>query len=178
VARLGTARAGAERVLDARRARAVALELCPALGISIPVGKDSMSMRTTWREGGETREVIAPLSLIVTAFAPCEDARRTLTPQLRADRGTTEQERSVALVGFGHEQVTSARVGSAPRFVRVAPDHVRRVQSRPLQDQGDHRGGGGLAVGSRDRHLAAVRGGGGERLGPRPDRHPSGASLP
>jgi phosphoribosylformylglycinamidine synthase len=70
--------------------RAVALELAPALGISIPVGKDSLSMRTTWREGGETREVVAPLSLIVSAFAPCEDARRTLTPQLRTDRGATE----------------------------------------------------------------------------------------
>jgi phosphoribosylformylglycinamidine synthase len=47
-------------------------------------------MRTTWRAEGETREVVAPLSLIVTAFAPCEDARRTLTPQLRTDRGATE----------------------------------------------------------------------------------------
>ncbi|HEY6863002.1 MAG TPA: phosphoribosylformylglycinamidine synthase, partial [Burkholderiales bacterium] len=69
--------------------RAVALELCPALGISIPVGKDSLSMRTTWREGGAEREVVAPLSLIVSAFAPCEDARRTLTPQLRTDCGET-----------------------------------------------------------------------------------------
>ena len=62
--------------------KAVALELCPALGISIPVGKDSMSMQTTWREGGQTREVVAPLSLIASAFAPCVDARLTLTPQL------------------------------------------------------------------------------------------------
>jgi phosphoribosylformylglycinamidine synthase len=70
--------------------RAVALELCPALGMSIPVGKDSLSMRTTWEEAGEAKEVVAPLSLIVSAFAPCEDARRTLTPQLRTDRGATE----------------------------------------------------------------------------------------
>jgi phosphoribosylformylglycinamidine synthase len=70
--------------------RAVALELAPALGVSIPVGKDSLSMRTTWRADGETREVVAPLSLIVSAFASCEDARRTLTPQLRTDRGATE----------------------------------------------------------------------------------------
>jgi phosphoribosylformylglycinamidine synthase len=66
--------------------RAVALELCPALGISIPVGKDSLSMRTAW-DGGE---VVAPLSLIVSAFAPVEDARATLTPQLRTDAGETE----------------------------------------------------------------------------------------
>jgi phosphoribosylformylglycinamidine synthase len=70
--------------------RSVALDLAPALGVSIPVGKDSLSMRTTWREGAETREVVAPLSLIVAAFAPCADARRTLTPQLRTDCGATE----------------------------------------------------------------------------------------
>jgi phosphoribosylformylglycinamidine synthase len=70
--------------------RAVALELCPQLGLAIPVGKDSLSMRTAWQERGETREVVAPLSLIVSAFAPCEDARMTLTPQLRVDRGPSE----------------------------------------------------------------------------------------
>src|SRR3990167_1328860 len=79
--------------------RAVGMELCPQLGIGIPVGKDSMSMKTTWIEapvtpsllagegGGEgaagvRKEVTAPLSLIVSAFAPCTDARRTLTPQI------------------------------------------------------------------------------------------------
>ena len=68
--------------------RAVALELCPTLGISIPVGKDSMSMRTAWQDGGKERQVVSPLSLIVTAFAPVSDARRTLTPQLAADTDT------------------------------------------------------------------------------------------
>src|SRR5437870_4852485 len=67
--------------------RAVGVELCPALGISIPVGKDSMSMRTTWSEGGTERAVTAPISLIVSAFAPVPDARRVLTPQLRLDQG-------------------------------------------------------------------------------------------
>ena len=70
--------------------KAVALELCPRLGIGIPVGKDSMSMRTTWQQDGETREVIGPLSLIVSAFAPCDDVRATWTPQLRTDLGETE----------------------------------------------------------------------------------------
>ena len=69
--------------------RAVALELCPALGISIPVGKDSMSMRTTWRESGVDHAVTAPLSLIVSAFAPVPDVRRVLTPVLATDRGDT-----------------------------------------------------------------------------------------
>ncbi|MDH5648578.1 MAG: phosphoribosylformylglycinamidine synthase, partial [Gammaproteobacteria bacterium] len=70
--------------------RAVATELCPALGISIPVGKDSMSMKTVWQEQGEKREVTAPLSLIVSAFAPIMDVRKTLTPQLRTDKGETD----------------------------------------------------------------------------------------
>jgi phosphoribosylformylglycinamidine synthase len=65
--------------------RAVALELCPALGISIPVGKDSMSMRTAWRDGDADKAVTAPVSLIVSAFAAIADARRVLTPQLRTD---------------------------------------------------------------------------------------------
>ena len=63
--------------------RAVALELCPALGISVPVGKDSLSMRTRWSEGGQTHQVTAPVSLIVSAFATLDDVRRTLTPQLQ-----------------------------------------------------------------------------------------------
>jgi len=67
---------------------AVGMELCPQLGISIPVGKDSMSMKTTWKEGEQNKAVTAPLSLIVTAFAPCNDARKTLTPQLAADTDT------------------------------------------------------------------------------------------
>ncbi|MDO8811604.1 MAG: phosphoribosylformylglycinamidine synthase, partial [Gallionella sp.] len=84
--------------------RAVGMELCPQLGIGIPVGKDSMSMKTTWLEetivpspagggglgrGSVRKEVTAPLSLIVSAFAPCVDARHTLTPQLAADLDTT-----------------------------------------------------------------------------------------
>ena len=62
--------------------RAVGMELCPALGIAIPVGKDSLSMKTAWREGDEARRVVAPVSLVVSAFAPVQDVRRTLTPQL------------------------------------------------------------------------------------------------
>ena len=69
---------------------AVSMELCPALGIAIPVGKDSLSMRTAWSDGGTQKEVVAPLSLIVTAFAPVSDARCTLTPRLRTDSGATE----------------------------------------------------------------------------------------
>ena len=72
--------------------RAVGMELCPALGIAIPVGKDSLSMRTRWREGEMEREVVAPVTLIVSAFAPVADARRTLTPQLRTAPVQTSDE--------------------------------------------------------------------------------------
>ncbi|MES9881239.1 MAG: phosphoribosylformylglycinamidine synthase [Sedimenticola sp.] len=69
---------------------AVGMELCPALGIAIPVGKDSMSMKTVWEQNGEARAMAAPLSLIITGFAPVSDVRRTLTPQLRCDQGDTD----------------------------------------------------------------------------------------
>ena len=71
--------------------RAVAMELCPALGIAIPVGKDSLSMKTVWQaDGGKENRVIAPLSLIVSAFAPVADVRLSLTPELRTDLGETD----------------------------------------------------------------------------------------
>jgi phosphoribosylformylglycinamidine synthase len=63
--------------------KAIGMELCPALGIGIPVGKDSLSMRTKWEDRGVAKEVVAPVSLIISAFAPVEDVRRHLTPQLR-----------------------------------------------------------------------------------------------
>jgi len=86
------------RLYDA--VRAVGAELCPALGIAIPVGKDSMSMRTVWQDGGATKAVVAPLSLIVSGFAPVTDVRRALTPQLRTDRGDTR----LVLVDLGRGQ--------------------------------------------------------------------------
>ncbi len=69
--------------------RAVALDTCVRLGVSIPVGKDSMSMRTTWRDDRGEHAVTAPVSLIVSAFAPVADVCGTLTPLLRFDAGGT-----------------------------------------------------------------------------------------
>lgn len=69
--------------------KAVGMEFCPALGITIPVGKDSMSMRTTWREDEADKAITAPMSLIITAFSPVSDVRKTVTPQLRTDLGDT-----------------------------------------------------------------------------------------
>ncbi|MDX1451830.1 MAG: phosphoribosylformylglycinamidine synthase [Oleiphilaceae bacterium] len=73
-----------------RTVKAVGMELCPALGITIPVGKDSMSMKTVWKEGREQKSVSAPLSLIISGFAPVCDVRRTLTPELQMDQGDTD----------------------------------------------------------------------------------------
>ena len=69
--------------------KAIGEELCPALGLTIPVGKDSMSMKTQWQENGEDKSVTSPMSLIITAFGAVEDIRKTVTPQLRTDLGDT-----------------------------------------------------------------------------------------
>lgn len=65
--------------------KAVGMELCPALGVGIPVGKDSLSMRTKWSDDRQSKQVVAPVSLIVTAFVTLDDVRGTLTPQLKTD---------------------------------------------------------------------------------------------
>ncbi len=63
--------------------KAIGMEMCPALGIAIPVGKDSLSMRTTWSDDGIEKAVTSPMSGVITAFAPVSDVRKTLTPELR-----------------------------------------------------------------------------------------------
>ncbi|MBW8781594.1 MAG: phosphoribosylformylglycinamidine synthase [Verrucomicrobia bacterium] len=82
--------------------RAVGMELCPALGITIPVGKDSMSMSTVWKDSasGEQKRVTAPISLIVSAFASVADIRLSLTPQLVTDAGET----ALLLIDLGRGQ--------------------------------------------------------------------------
>ena len=79
--------------------KAVGLELCPALGISIPVGKDSLSMRTRWSQEDAQRQVTSPVSLIVTAFVALDDVRGNLTPQLDATQNS-----SLVLIDLGRGQ--------------------------------------------------------------------------
>jgi phosphoribosylformylglycinamidine synthase len=129
---------------------AVAMELCPQLGISIPVGKDSLSMKTTWFEEagrfGEDlpaqqvsrsqngvdmikKEVIAPLSLIVSAFAPVIDARRTLTPQLRTDCGLSD----LILIDLGRGRLGGSALAQAYSAVgNEAPDVDRAETLKAL----------------------------------------------
>ncbi|MCH8539089.1 MAG: phosphoribosylformylglycinamidine synthase, partial [Alkalimonas sp.] len=77
--------------------KAIGEELCPALGLTIPVGKDSMSMKTKWQQDGTEKAVTSPLSLVITAFGRVEDIRKTVTPQLRIDQG----ESSLLLIDLG-----------------------------------------------------------------------------
>ena len=81
--------------------KAVGMELCPALGISIPVGKDSLSMRTVWNDNGEDKKVTSPVSLIVSAFATLLDVRGTLTPELN----TREADTTLILIDLGKGQM-------------------------------------------------------------------------
>jgi len=80
--------------------KAVGMDLCPALGVSIPVGKDSLSMRTQWSDGSDKKKVTSPVSLIVSAFASLSDVRGTLTPQLDA----TEADTTLVLIDLGKGQ--------------------------------------------------------------------------
>jgi phosphoribosylformylglycinamidine synthase len=79
--------------------KAVGMELCPELGISIPVGKDSLSMATTWQDHNQAKQVVAPVSLIISAFAPVRDVRKTLTPQLQL-----QTETELILIDLGRNQ--------------------------------------------------------------------------
>src|SRR5471030_1879279 len=105
--------------------KAVGEELCPALGITIPVGKDSMSMKTRWQEGNEQREMTSPMSLVITAFARVEDVRGTVTPQLLADRDNV-----LLLVdlGAGHQALGATALAQVYRQLGAETADVRNVE--------------------------------------------------
>jgi phosphoribosylformylglycinamidine synthase len=110
--------------------RAIGLEFCPALGVAIPVGKDSLSMRTRWEERGTQKQVTAPLSLIVTAFAAVDDVRRTLTPELRRDAEVGETELLLVDLGMGRNRLG----GSALAQVHgVSGDDAPDADALPLK---------------------------------------------
>jgi phosphoribosylformylglycinamidine synthase len=107
--------------------KAVGEELCPALDITIPVGKDSMSMKTTWQDEQGDKSVTSPLSLVITAFGAVQDIRKTLTPELNSKMGETE----LLLIDLGQGQ---NRLGASclaqvyQQLGNVAPD----VDSPPI----------------------------------------------
>ena len=137
------------RLFDA--VRALGMEFCPALGVAIPVGKDSLSMLTRWRgRNGESRKVAAPLSLVISAFAPVRDIRRTLTPELSKTPGTR-----LALIDLGRgrnrlggsvlaqvcNQLGNAapdvRPGELKRFYHAVQEMVRRGLLLAYHDRSD-----------------------------------------
>ena len=108
---------------------AVAMELCPALGISIPVGKDSLSMSTTWRDDTGERKVVSPVSPIITAFAPVEDAASSLVPMLRTDIGGS----SLLLVdlGYGANRLGGSALALSHERLGAAPPDLDRPEALP-----------------------------------------------
>ncbi|MGL4720734.1 MAG: phosphoribosylformylglycinamidine synthase, partial [Kluyvera intermedia] len=103
--------------------KAIGEELCPELGLTIPVGKDSMSMKTRWQEGNEQREMTSPLSLVITAFARVEDVRHTITPQL-----VTEDNALLLIdLGKGHNTLGATALAQVYRQLGDKPADVRDV---------------------------------------------------
>ncbi|MBL4744270.1 MAG: phosphoribosylformylglycinamidine synthase [Cycloclasticus sp.] len=111
--------------------KTVGMEICPQLGLTIPVGKDSMSMKSLWKDGDEDKSVTAPLSLIITAFTPVTDVRQTLTPQIRTDIDDT----GLMLIdlGFGKNRLGgSALAQTCKTIADVPPDVDDAEQLRAL----------------------------------------------
>jgi len=103
--------------------RTVGMELCPALGIGIPVGKDSLSMRTQWRDAGVAKEVSAPVSLVISAFAAVEDVRKHLTPQLRSAAEVGDTTLIAIDLGRGRNRLGGSILAQVTQQVGdVAPD--------------------------------------------------------
>ncbi|ELY4607809.1 phosphoribosylformylglycinamidine synthase [Cronobacter turicensis] len=101
--------------------KAVGEELCPQLGLTIPVGKDSMSMKTRWQQDGEQREMTSPMSLVISAFARVEDVRRTVTPEL-----TTEDNALLFIdLGNGHNALGATALAQVYRQLGDKPADVR-----------------------------------------------------
>jgi phosphoribosylformylglycinamidine synthase len=147
---------------------AIGMQLCPALGISVPVGKDSLSMRTRWKgEGGEQRQVTAPVSLIVSAFASLDDVRGASTPQLQAGDTT------LILVDLGHGRMRMGgsmlaqvlgQFGSEvpdlddPQALKALVDAVPRLRAAGLLLAYHDRSDGGLWAAACEMAFAGHRG--------------------
>ncbi|MGB2427255.1 MAG: phosphoribosylformylglycinamidine synthase, partial [Alteromonas sp.] len=99
--------------------KAVGEELCPALGLTIPVGKDSMSMKTQWQDGEQEKSVTAPLSLVISAFAAVRDVRNTLTPQL-----SNEADTQLLLIDLGKQRMGATCLAQVYNQLGDAPADV------------------------------------------------------
>jgi len=106
--------------------KAVGMELCPELGIAIPVGKDSMSMKTVWQDDKGEHAVTAPLSLIISAFARVQDIRKTLTPQLKTDKGDTDL--ILIDLGKGHNRLGGSSLAQVYKQIGHIPPDLDDVE--------------------------------------------------
>jgi len=147
-----------QKLFDA--VHAVGMEFCPALGMTIPVGKDSMSMKMKWSDGGEPRTMVSPLSLIVSGFAPVTDVRNTLTPELKLNSPYGNHRTRLLLIDLGEgkdrmggsslAQVYNRHGGECPdapapeKLIRFF-ETIRKHKLRRLQSYHD-RSDGGLFV--------------------------------
>ena len=106
--------------------KAVGMELCPALGICVPVGKDSMSMRMVWDDVQGQKSVTSPMSLVISSFAPVTDVRTTLTPQLHTDQGDTD----LLLIDLGHgkDRIGGSALAQVYRELGCTPPDVDSAQ--------------------------------------------------
>lgn len=140
-----------------RTVEAVGMQLCPALGITIPVGKDSMSMATGWRDGEQDKQVVSPLSLVITAFAPVVDVRTTLTPALQpvADsqlllldlgNGANRVGGSIAAQVYGQLGSVGPDLDSPEQFIGFFDTTQQLLASRQLLAYHDRSDGGLLAT--------------------------------
>ncbi|MBK8761834.1 MAG: phosphoribosylformylglycinamidine synthase [Sulfuritalea sp.] len=121
---------GAEDAALFDTVKAVGIDFCPQLGVAIPVGKDSLSMRTKWEDGATQKQVTAPLSLIITAFAAVDDVRRTLTPQLRPDAEVGETELLLIDLGQGRNRLGGSALA---QVYGVSGDLAPDVEPAPLK---------------------------------------------
>jgi phosphoribosylformylglycinamidine synthase len=142
-------------------------ELCKSIGVSIPVGKDSLSMRTAWEDQGVKKQVVSPLSLVITSFAAVDDVRKTKTPQLAVDQGETD----LLLLDLGKNrlggsclaQVYNATGSDAPDVDEPAKlkglfDAVQKLNREGLLLAYHDRSDGGLFVAACEMAFATRRG--------------------
>jgi len=135
--------------------KAVGLELCPELDISIPVGKDSLSMQTVWNDDETPQRTVAPVSLVITGFARVDDVRRTLTPQLRLDRGDSDL--WLVDLGGGRDRLGSSALTQVfNRGGGVPPDLESAKQLKALFDLVQEANRAGLLLAYHDRSDGGV----------------------
>ncbi len=147
---------------------AVGLSFCPQLGVSIPVGKDSLSMRTVWQDSkGASHRQVAPLSLIVSAFAPVRDIRKTLTPDLKPGSGIL----LLVDLGKGRNRLGASalaqvfnQVGDAPadaddpELLKAFFEAVQELVARELLQAYHDRSDGGAVVALAEMAVTGGRG--------------------